>query len=158
MAHNRSTVLCVDCGNVKLPGSMFYIWNYFEGKQGLCNNCNKKYGDLNEVDKLLATRYKGWMEDFRLYFKCWNHLWSKSVQINFWKHPHPENIDDDKEPYINFALCLVYEMRLYFRNWGAELQICIHKYLDNLHEQIRLKEQEIEDTKTCMKWISGGKE
>lgn len=87
-----------------------------------------------------------------------DHLWSKQVQIDFWKHPHPENIDDNKEPYINFALCLVYEIRLYFRNWGAELQICIHKYLDNLHEQIQLKEQEIEDTKTCMKWISGGEE
>ena len=125
--------LCLNCNHEYLMKDMAYRWYYAKGPKGLCTECNGEFikNGVNEVDKLLQTKYKGFPEDHNFYFRVWNYMWSREVIEGWWGENYTSLNQD--EPHINYALCLIWEDDLYFRNWGAEVQI----HLNQKREEIK---------------------
>lgn len=111
----KRKALCVDCGQKKEEKDMAYWWNYHPDPEGLCHTCNEKYGVMDEVEKLLLTRYKDWdTPGFKTYFKAWNHLF--------------EPWELEGEPRIDFVKCLFWEQKLYFRNVIIDVQMALARF------------------------------
>lgn len=134
---------CLNCHRTFPMKDMAYRWYYAKGPKGLCAECNAEFikAGVGEVDKLLQTKYKDFPEDHNFYFKVWNYMWSRGVIEGWWGERYTSLNQD--EPSINYALCLIWEDELYFRNWGAEVQIYLRQNRGNLKLELLRTQQKL---------------
>lgn len=134
---------CLTCGLEYPMGKMAYRWYYRDGPKGICEGCNRDYlkKGVSDVNKLLDTKFKGFPEDHNLYFRVWSYMWSREVIEGWWGERY-SSLNHD-EPDINYALCLIWEDKLYFRNYGAELDILLRSKEGEIRRELLKKQKEL---------------
>lgn len=139
----RDGAFCFNCEKTYSNMGMAFLWFYADGRKGVCIECHKGFRELGYtiVEELLLTKYKDFSEDHNLYFRVWSYMWSKEVIEGFWGWRY--STLNPEEPDFHYAPCLAWEMVLYFRNWGAELDILLRSKEDEIKEDLMRRQKEL---------------